>query len=1470
MVCDRHRALILGLLLSLGACNDGPLRPLGATCERDSQCESGRCVNGMCVAPTTGDADVYPDVYDGDGGGELYDGPTSARLLVHPQEFGNDAVARFEFISDPPGAAFSCSLDGAPFVPCYSPYEIVTTEGEHTLVINVSWPDGSAEDTTLVYTWRIDLTPPTTTLLATPPVRDNSVEVTFEFEASEAGTLACRLDGDQWLPCVSPHVVSDLRDGLHLFEVRATDQAGNVQAMPASHRWTVDTSTPDTRIDRGPESLVAATSARFEFSSPNGAARFECALDAAPFATCTSPREVSNLQDGEHTFAVRAFNSFGTADPTPAEWTWTIDTVEPISGACGAAAGRSTLAPPATGLCDAGAPSVVVGTGPFTWSCQGSGGGTSIGCASDRSCAASTLAWGPSDGSCTAPVVEAGHGDKLVAIDTGEPATGSQTFECGQGTWIPTGDGSCGTALDGICGAAHGASTTGPPERELCVSGTASAVTGDGPYGWTCRGSDGGANATCSSNRSCNPTVLEWAAGNHVCSSEVEMTPHGESDGAADDELPTTGSQTFACDQGMWMTVGTGSCVTVTDGVCGAAQGRSTLARPETDLCASGVVSSMSGNGPWSWLCVGSGGGLSASCSSNRSCGATDREWTVGDNACRAAIETTEHGERFVAADADGETTGTQAYECDQGTWVAAASAVCVTAMDGACGPAHGGSATVAPASGLCVSGTPTAVGGTGPYTWSCQGENGGASASCSSDRSCANTTLTWSVGTSDCGGSIARTDHGDSATVSDDTLPTTGSQSYACDQGVWVASGAAICVTAVDGACGTAAGGSTSTVPADGLCQSGTASEVDGAGPFTWTCAGSDGGDDASCTSDRSCDGDLLEWTVGNSTCSAALRSVSHGGSSTASDSELPTTGSQAFACKQGSWSPTGEGTCVTALDGACGSADGGSTLAAPSSGLCDSGVSSSVTGSGPYAWSCGGIDGGSTDYCSSDRSCDDAEQTWVVDDITCSASISAVDHGKSRTASDTSGDNTGSRTYDCSQGVWSGFGTGTCVAAVDGLCGSADGGSTTSAPSSNLCAAGSASSVSGDGPYTWSCSGFDGGSTDSCSSNRSCGGATRNWTVGNYTCSASFSGIAHGGSRNVQDSTPPTVGTRTYDCDQGVWSPSGTATCGPVVDGACGSADGGSTLGAPSSNLCAAGTASQVSGSGPYSWSCTGSNGGSTDSCSSNRSCGNATRSWTVSGSTCSASFSSIAHGGSRTANDQTPPTLGSRTYECSQGTWSGTGTPTCVTVVDGACGTAAGGSTLEPPTSGLCSAGTATTASGEGPFFWRCKGANGGSDASCESNRSCGIQTQSWMGGNLTCSADTTITNHGASRTLRDNLGRDRGTHEYGCDQGDWTEVGTGACIHMEITAPKEGEEFWVQQQMTARFIVFDEPQSVKCRMFLNGTTPPAWTDCESSFTRPIVTSPDQHWVFQLRVEDALGSFWILKRTFWNYPG
>ena len=87
-----------------------------------------------------------------------------------------------------------------------------------------------------------------------------------------------------------------------------------------------DTVVLDTQIDTQPRNPSYIKSASFTFSgssSAGGAVIFECSLDGAAFADCVSPQGYTGLTNGSHTFAVRAKDSLGNLDLTPASYTWT-------------------------------------------------------------------------------------------------------------------------------------------------------------------------------------------------------------------------------------------------------------------------------------------------------------------------------------------------------------------------------------------------------------------------------------------------------------------------------------------------------------------------------------------------------------------------------------------------------------------------------------------------------------------------------------------------------------------------------------------------------------------------------------------------------------------------------------------------------------------------------------------------------------------------------------------------------------------------------------------------------------------------------------------------------------------------------------------------------------------------------------------------------------------------------------------
>jgi parallel beta-helix repeat protein len=266
--------------------------------------------------------------------------PPDTTITDRPPASTNRSTATFAFSgaddTTPPSAlTFECRLDSqneAAFVPCSSPRSYTgLTPGLHTFEVRATDRAGNVDPTPATYSWTVDTTPPDTAITSGPPDPNNSTSTTFAFSSSESGsTFECSLDGAAFAACSSPRDYTGLSEGSHTFEVRAIDQAGNADQTPASHTWTValpvtDTTPPETTIDSRPPAATTYTSAEFAFSSTEAGSTFECSLDGAAFAACSSPRDYTGLSEGSHTFEVRAIDQAGNIDPTPASCSWTIE-----------------------------------------------------------------------------------------------------------------------------------------------------------------------------------------------------------------------------------------------------------------------------------------------------------------------------------------------------------------------------------------------------------------------------------------------------------------------------------------------------------------------------------------------------------------------------------------------------------------------------------------------------------------------------------------------------------------------------------------------------------------------------------------------------------------------------------------------------------------------------------------------------------------------------------------------------------------------------------------------------------------------------------------------------------------------------------------------------------------------------------------------------------------------------------------
>jgi hypothetical protein len=83
---------------------------------------------------------------------------------------------------------------------------------------------------------------------------------------------------------------------------------------------------PNTRITAGPSATRATRSRRatFRFVSTKPGSRFVCRLDSKPWLPCRSAKTYTRLKPGVHTFRVRAIDSAGRLDNTPAARRWRI------------------------------------------------------------------------------------------------------------------------------------------------------------------------------------------------------------------------------------------------------------------------------------------------------------------------------------------------------------------------------------------------------------------------------------------------------------------------------------------------------------------------------------------------------------------------------------------------------------------------------------------------------------------------------------------------------------------------------------------------------------------------------------------------------------------------------------------------------------------------------------------------------------------------------------------------------------------------------------------------------------------------------------------------------------------------------------------------------------------------------------------------------------------------------------------
>lgn len=132
-------------------------------------------------------------------------------------------------------------------------------------------------------------------------------------------------------------------------------------------------------------------------------------------------------------------------------WNGTICASTSVNGACGTSHLNTFSTAPSTNLCSSGSATTVFGTGPWGWTCNGSGGGTNASC---------------------------------------------QAFT---------------NVVAGECGTANGVAVAVAPSANLCSSSSITpTVSGAGPWAWACIGFNGGGDVSCSAPKSAATKIKYW------------------------------------------------------------------------------------------------------------------------------------------------------------------------------------------------------------------------------------------------------------------------------------------------------------------------------------------------------------------------------------------------------------------------------------------------------------------------------------------------------------------------------------------------------------------------------------------------------------------------------------------------------------------------------------------------------------------------------------------------------------------------------------------------------------------------------------------------------------------------------------------------------------------------------------------------------------------------------------------------
>lgn len=258
---------------------------------------------------------------------------TSIVSMTPPGSPTSSTTMTFTYTSSDPAATFECRHDAGttvgPFIDCTGGKRKSYTglsDGVHAFYVRARSALGIADASPATYSWAVDTAIPETAITSGPPAIANVPIANFTYSSTVAGsTFRCSFDNIAYSVCASSYTKVD---GTYTLYAKAVSPSLRIDPTPASWTWTVDTKVPNTMIGSGPMAETRMTTAAFAFSSDEAGAIFECSLDGAGYAPCSSPRHYA-VAPGNHGFFVRARDAAGNIDGTPATWYWKVDRTPP-------------------------------------------------------------------------------------------------------------------------------------------------------------------------------------------------------------------------------------------------------------------------------------------------------------------------------------------------------------------------------------------------------------------------------------------------------------------------------------------------------------------------------------------------------------------------------------------------------------------------------------------------------------------------------------------------------------------------------------------------------------------------------------------------------------------------------------------------------------------------------------------------------------------------------------------------------------------------------------------------------------------------------------------------------------------------------------------------------------------------------------------------------------------------------------